>query len=237
MVIKWYSMKKYKLLRNDIAPLCPFESGEWPLYRIRALRSFGVVKEGDLGGWIRTEDNLSHSGLCWVADGGRVCDFADACDDAWVGPGVTVRDNARVIGASRLEGKVLLCDDARVIDSILKHEVVVGDRGKVVRSTLGGSIQVEGDGQVFGQRWEEGGARIWFDSSKEDFLVIGPYGSPVPWWVTVLKKGEVAIGDLFRGDFNEMEYFLDKRYNECIFGKYGPFAEAVDQIKMYLGLL
>ena len=36
------------------------------LRRIKALRSFGDVKEGDLGGWIEKESNLSHEGNCWV---------------------------------------------------------------------------------------------------------------------------------------------------------------------------
>lgn len=35
------------------------------LRRIRALKSFGSVKSGDLGGYVQSEDNLSHSGRCW----------------------------------------------------------------------------------------------------------------------------------------------------------------------------
>lgn len=40
--------------------------GERRLYQIVALRSFDDVKEGDIGGWIESEDNLSHDGNCWV---------------------------------------------------------------------------------------------------------------------------------------------------------------------------
>ena len=36
------------------------------LYRIQSLRSFSNVKEGELGGYIESEDNLSHDGMCWV---------------------------------------------------------------------------------------------------------------------------------------------------------------------------
>jgi len=32
------------------------------LHRIQALRSFGDVKEGDIGGWIEKESNLWHDG-------------------------------------------------------------------------------------------------------------------------------------------------------------------------------
>jgi len=36
------------------------------LYRIRALKDFENVKNGDLGGYIRSENNLSQEGNCWV---------------------------------------------------------------------------------------------------------------------------------------------------------------------------
>ena len=36
------------------------------LFRIRALRSFGDIKAGDLGGFIENERNLSHTGSAWV---------------------------------------------------------------------------------------------------------------------------------------------------------------------------
>lgn len=32
------------------------------LHRIKALRDFGSVKAGELGGWIQCEENLSHEG-------------------------------------------------------------------------------------------------------------------------------------------------------------------------------
>ena len=35
-------------------------------YRIKALTFFSDVKEGDLGGWIEKEENLSQEGSTWV---------------------------------------------------------------------------------------------------------------------------------------------------------------------------
>ena len=37
------------------------------LYQIRALKDFGNVKVGDLGGWIEKEANLSQQGNAWVS--------------------------------------------------------------------------------------------------------------------------------------------------------------------------
>jgi conserved hypothetical protein len=34
------------------------------LYRVQALKDFGDVKAGDKGGWVESEENLSHHGDC-----------------------------------------------------------------------------------------------------------------------------------------------------------------------------
>jgi len=42
------------------------------LFRIRALKSFGDVKEGDLGGYVEKEENLSQDGDCWIYEKANV---------------------------------------------------------------------------------------------------------------------------------------------------------------------
>lgn len=46
------------------------------LHQIRAIRDFGNVEAGDMGGWIEKEENLSHDGDCWVFGDARV--YGDA---------------------------------------------------------------------------------------------------------------------------------------------------------------
>lgn len=55
-------MNKYELTTNS-----KMYSGK-KLFQIKALISFGNVKEGDLGGFIEKEDNLSQSDNAWVYD-------------------------------------------------------------------------------------------------------------------------------------------------------------------------
>ena len=66
------------------------------LHRIRALKDFGSVRAGDLGGWVEKEDNLSQFGACWV--------YGDA----------QVFENARVYGNAQVCGSALFCENARV---------------------------------------------------------------------------------------------------------------------------
>ena len=47
------------------------------LHRIRAVAEFGLVKVGDLGGWIEKEENLSHEGKAWVCGDAKVCGDAE----------------------------------------------------------------------------------------------------------------------------------------------------------------
>ena len=46
-------LKKYELTN-------PIIDNDQQLYQIKALRSFSDVKEGDLGGYVMSEENLSH---------------------------------------------------------------------------------------------------------------------------------------------------------------------------------
>lgn len=59
-------MKKFELTANSKMHL-----GK-KLFQIRALISFGNVEEGDLGGFIEKEDNLSQSGNAWVSGDAEV---------------------------------------------------------------------------------------------------------------------------------------------------------------------
>lgn len=52
------------------------------LHRIRAIAEFGLVKIGDLGGWIEKEENLSHEGKAWVYGNAKVWGDAKVCGDA-----------------------------------------------------------------------------------------------------------------------------------------------------------
>ena len=90
------------------------------LSRIKALRDFGNVKKGELGGYISSEKNLSHYGTCWVSDNAQVrwkafvCGSAQVRDSAIVGDFAIVRDNATVRDRAIVGGYAIVDDDFRV---------------------------------------------------------------------------------------------------------------------------
>lgn len=60
-------MKKFELTSEFVTFL-----GK-KLFRIKALISFGNVEEGELGGYVEKEENLSNDGNAWVYGNARVC--------------------------------------------------------------------------------------------------------------------------------------------------------------------
>jgi hypothetical protein len=89
-----FMVKKYELTKDSVRLM------GHTLYRIKALRDFGDVKKGDLGGYIEKESNLSHGGTCWVADQGMVLQNASVSEHA------RVHERAVVFGNARLAGRI-----------------------------------------------------------------------------------------------------------------------------------
>ncbi|KEC57021.1 hypothetical protein [Bartonella rochalimae] len=73
-------------------------------YRIRALRDFGNVKVGELGGFIEKESNLSHDGDCWIHDNAAVYDDAVVYDNANIYAGAKIFGHARIFGDAEITG-------------------------------------------------------------------------------------------------------------------------------------
>ena len=82
--------KKYKLAEETL------EIDGYVLNRIIALRDFGEVKKGDIGGWIEGQENLSHDDDCWVCGHAKVYGEAEVYGDGDVYAEATVCGNAKV---------------------------------------------------------------------------------------------------------------------------------------------
>lgn len=102
--------KKYRLLEDDTITV-----GGRTLYRIEALKDFASVKKGDKGGYVESEDNLSHVGNCWVFGKARVSDNARVCEDA------LVSDDARVSGTARVLGNACVLGNAKISNGIITN--------------------------------------------------------------------------------------------------------------------
>ena len=66
------------------------------LYQIQALKDFGDIKVGDVGGWIETESNLSQDGNAWVSGDASVYGDALVYGDARVYDSAIIAQNQYV---------------------------------------------------------------------------------------------------------------------------------------------
>ena len=110
------------------------------------------VSPGDVGGWVESESNLSHSGEAWVSGDAQVS------GKAWVSGDAQVSGKARVSGEALVYGKARVYGEARV-------------SGK---ARVYGEALVSGKAWVFGEANVSGEARVL---NVSDLLVIGPIGS------------------------------------------------------------
>lgn len=149
--------KKYELTDNTI------EYNERTLYQIKALKDFGDVKTGDLGGYIEKEYNLSQDGNCWVYDkakvyhNAKVYDNAKVYGEAKVYGNSEIYDNAKVYGEAKVFNYAEISGDAQVYgEAKVFGNVKVYDKAKIYDKAeiftdieIGGETEVKGNEKIF----------------------------------------------------------------------------------------
>ena len=121
------------------------------LHRIRALRDLDIytcrsgfcnihIKAGDIGGWILSEDNLSHEGNCWVDGNAKIYGYAEIQDNAYVG-------GEAIVCGSKICGRAKVVENANVKGFVnVFGEAVIGGNAVVrYRSQIGGNATILGD--------------------------------------------------------------------------------------------
>ena len=195
--------KKYEILTDPDNTL-------WEtLHRIRALKDFGDVKKGDLGGWIKSEENLSQEGLCWVYDDARVTDHAVVRDSA------IVKDYSRINDYAKISGRATVSGVAHVYGyaSVRENAKVFG------KAVLNNNIMVGKNAHI---------------SYRRDTLSIGPIGSRnayTTFYKTV--EGIYVCCGCFNGSLEEFEQRVNDKYgeDEILQVYYDEYASAIEFVK------
>ena len=102
-------MKKFKLTEEQTT----LPNGV-VVYRIEALKDFASIKEGEKGGWIEKENNLSQNGDCWVRENAEIRENAEVYENALVRGSAVVCGSAEVSGYARVSDNALVCGSAEV---------------------------------------------------------------------------------------------------------------------------
>ena len=178
--IKYEFTDEQKMLADNIV-----------VHRIRAVRNFGNVTKGTLGGWIEHEANLSHNGNCWVYNDAIVFGDARIENDAMVMHNsrvygdASIGDTVAVMGNSIVFG-TYICGDSKIYD-----DTYTSGSGFVCNSTINGNAHVHGNGVMIENSYitknacvhgvaHVCNAYIGADADIEntsDYIVVGPVGS------------------------------------------------------------
>lgn len=99
------------------------------LHRIKSVRSFRFASEGELGGFIEKEENLSHDGGAWVSGEARVYGGASVFGEALVSDKAQVYDNAVVYGGAIIYGNSVVCGNSVIYGNaaVRDNAVVCGN--------------------------------------------------------------------------------------------------------------
>lgn len=163
---------------------------ETSLYRLRALKDFGDVKKGDLGGLVSGESNIGIWGDCWIDN---TCCVINGC---------MVRDNAQVLNGS-----------------IIYDRVVMGNESTVSSSVLGSYLQLSDNAFVHDVHIVEQSPHFTMNAkitSRDDWCMFSGFGRDI----TAFRQKNNSIGinfEYFRGSLSEFEeQFCGREYQKII---------------------
>ena len=178
------------------------------LHRIKALKSFGRVEKGELGGWIESEKNLSQDGDAWVFDNAKVRGNAVISGNATVGGYSTVEghacvyENATVGGNAWVGGNAMVGENATV-----GGNAVISDNAKVHgnavisgNATISGNAIVEDKAKVRGDATVIGNATV---SGNADYIVFKNWWSSGRYFTWTRSNNKWKVG-CFYGSGEEL---------------------------------
>ena len=223
---------KYRLIPED----CKINYGR-KLYRIEALKDFGVVKAGELGGYIESENNLSFDGEAWVCENAEVFDDARICNDALINGNARVYGNAIVSnkaavgGNALIYGNALICDEACVYDKAYVYGNVLVCNNAIIRgnAVVSGNARIEGNAlicenaRVYGNVMIRGNATIYSNAvlgdnviieKDTDWFIVGPIGSRNVFTTFALNKDKsiYVFCGYFHGNIDEFEKAVEETH-------------------------
>lgn len=154
------------------------------LYRIQATRDFDNVRKGERGGFIQSENNLSHEDSCWVSENAKVYGNAKVFEYAKVYDNAKVFGDADVYGNAWVYGNASVCGDAEVF----------GD------ARVYGNASVCGNADVCGDAWVCGNVEV---KSSRDYIVFKNFWSSGRYFTYTRSNGMWTVG-CFHGTGDEL---------------------------------
>lgn len=162
------------------------------LHRIKALKDFGNVEAGELGGWVESEKNLSQEGNCWIAInakayanayiyGNAILTWnAIACENTSIYGNAFISDESVTRGFTHLYGNVEVCGksvidgDAKLFGNVKVINAKVVDAEVYNNAIICDGAYVHGYIKIDGRAFISEGAEV---CKKDDYIVFKNFWS------------------------------------------------------------
>ena len=208
------------------------------LHRIRAKVDFGIVKAGDLGGWVEDEYNLNVVGDAWVHGDAMVFGHAIVYGNAKVYGDAKVYGNARVYGDATVFEKAKVYGDANVYGNVSVYgdarvygnAIVCGNASVHQGAWIYGYARVYGNVDVYNRARVSGKARVSGEAiicnnavvrNSTDYIVFKNCWSSMRWFTYTRSNRKWKVG-CFLGTGDEL---IKKAYADST--KSGKCYEAI----------
>lgn len=144
--------------------------GTYRIVAVRDIPRYGV-KEGDLGGRVKGEHNLSQFGDCWIAEDSLVDEEGRVMGDAIVRGGSVIYDRASLKDEAVLDGASTMIDNSVAYgNAVIRGTLLKG------RAVIGGQVVLEGT----------------------NYLTIGPVGYMRDYLtITANEDGEASVSSKY----------------------------------------
>ena len=201
-------MKKYELTTETL------QFAGRTLHRIKALRDFGSVKAGELGGWIEKEENLSQDDNAWIRDNAKVYEYAKVygeaviCGNAIVFGNARVFDSARVYYSARVYGDAIVYNNA-IVDgnAIVSGNAMVSGNAEVCENAkvcdnaeVYDLTRIFGNAKIFGNATIKGDAKV---HDAVDYIVFKNFWSSERYFTWTRSNNKWSVG-CFHGTGEEL---------------------------------
>ena len=140
------------------------------VYQIKALRNFGNVTKGDLGGWVEKEENLSQIDDAWIDENAVVFGNAYVFGNALISGAAMIYGHARIYGNALIGGHARIYGDA----TIYGHARIYGFAYIYGHSLVCGNAEICGNAGVYGKAEICGDAVV---KNNEDYIVFKNFWS------------------------------------------------------------
>lgn len=141
---KSQSDRKYEI--TDIAhPQYPW------LHRIRALQDVREdVHQGDLGGFVESERNLSQEGSCWIYDNALAGENSRVIEQSTLHWACRALGSSIISGDARLDRNVWVLDNAIVAAGTVTNMVTIQGNARILSGSGHSSPVIKNDAVIYG---------------------------------------------------------------------------------------